>query len=318
MKTNESTESKLETNISSTVVTNYGAYVSLYYLCRALDVSGTGKATFDLSFAAGALNRSDRTIERYISKGIARGLFTQVLRDSDLVTIYYQSLFKVAAARGLESLGTTYTSEVSDYKQMYQVAVLAVAVHKQKASKHKSKANLPKPQRSYHKTVSTEKIHTQVRATLGKPVSPSNLCKGVSETGFAVSGRYVLVNTDLPGVTQSGVSHKGIAEGVSRHPSSVGRNLRKYSKGQYVRTAHTSRQIQLEYQEAVEGYGDYNVSRFLLVNGTPFLKYTNHYLCDDDFMFTFTKCKQLKANYRKFFSTLAASSLRCLQTDSLS
>jgi hypothetical protein len=295
----------LLTTVSSAIVTNYGAYISLWYYARAVDVAGTGKATFSLSDVATTVQRSERTVERYLNKCVDRGLFTYVLRNDNLVTVYYASQYKVAASRGLENLGTTFLFNCTNYKALYRVAVLAVAGHKQQASKTKSKGSLPKPQRKFHKTVNTQKIHDKVVNGFVKPIAPSSISNGVNATGFALNGRYVLLNTDLPGVIQSGVSYKGIAESVARHASSVGRNIRKYSKGNYLRTAYTSKQVRFEYDAAVGGYGDYVPSQFVVVNDVPYLKYTNHYLVDDGSLFTYVKCKSQKSNYKRYLATLA-------------
>jgi hypothetical protein len=123
--------------IHSSVADSYQSCIKLWYLCRALDVTGCGMVTIDVDDAAEALGVSSRTIENYIKIGHKKGLYRCVKKNfPGNYTLWLTTLKTVAFQRGLDSFGILAYATVEDLKNLKVTATEIEAIGGQRSSRY--------------------------------------------------------------------------------------------------------------------------------------------------------------------------------------
>lgn len=178
--------------------------VQVYYMCRALDLKGSGWATIDLQSAAKILQTSIYSIRRRLSWGLNLGLFREKLRQGvGEVKIFYCSLVKVAARLGLDDLGAITEIDLSQLRFIKFASTEAEALQLQKRSRWKE-AHRKKGDR--RRTINPEDLTT-------------------SELGNGVMSKYGRVTILRRSVAAYGGSQRRVAWEQGRHPATVQRRL---------------------------------------------------------------------------------------------
>lgn len=112
-----------------------GRCSSLWFLARAVDSVGSGKAFFPLWWAGQVLNRKESTIWRYLSQCKQLGLFRYFKVTQDCVTIYYSSLLKSAQILGLDELGSCSDEiAITEFQSLGLIATEIETYHLQSQS----------------------------------------------------------------------------------------------------------------------------------------------------------------------------------------
>ncbi|NER33030.1 MAG: hypothetical protein F6J93_02950 [Oscillatoria sp. SIO1A7] len=119
----------------------YGSPLALWLYARGQDSAGSGRAEFDLGEAAEILNRSKSCLRRWLKEGYDQGVFRYFKTRCDRVTIYYSSLFVLAARAGMEQLGAIAWAQVGDLppEKLRYIATEAIAIGLQRESWHAAK-----------------------------------------------------------------------------------------------------------------------------------------------------------------------------------
>ena len=80
-------------------------HARLWHVLRSLDIQGSGWVLFDEAAMAELMGVSVRTIQRWVSRGLATGWFRSARSHSGDLTLYLSGIRQVARALGVESLG---------------------------------------------------------------------------------------------------------------------------------------------------------------------------------------------------------------------
>lgn len=176
----------------------------LWYYMRALDVDGSGAAVVDLATAASTLDRSIKTIRRWIDQGLKLGLLREKVKVGvGKFRIFYSSLVNVCLSQGITDMGAVARVEVERLKEIKFAATEAEAKRLQAQSEYQAR------RKNRHRKV--------LKASKLLNASPS--ARGVI---LFRGRRYTFLR---PGAIAVGGSQKRIAWELSRHPSTVQRRL---------------------------------------------------------------------------------------------
>lgn len=200
--------------ISSTLADRLPACAVLWWYSRAIDASGSGKATFTVRQAASDIGRDIQTIKRYLEDGAKAGLFRFARRSNGLIEVYYTALTKVALRRGYESLGTFFKVTVDQLPHLKAIATEAQAASLQRQSHHEMVAALKKEQQ-------TKRVKFNTTADIFDQ-APSVVCRGGNSNVIFIGKRAVFVSQKF---TVFGGSQKAIATQLDRSERTIQRRL---------------------------------------------------------------------------------------------
>lgn len=149
---------------------------------------GSGIATINIKSAAGILDRSEKTIYRWLAIAKETGLFRDYhLRQDGTVRIFYTSMRKLAKANEVNDLGSIGEIGINDIKSIRIIATELEAQEQQERSFHAAtKENLEQEDSS--KKYKTPLIHPEKLTN-----SPCELARvlGIGERFLRVSEGFV-------------------------------------------------------------------------------------------------------------------------------
>lgn len=182
--------------------------IQLWYLARAIDQTGGGKAVVDLVEASKTLNRSIKTIRRWAELLIKKRIFKNAIWNSDRTSIsaYLIAEKRLAKKMRLSGLANAVRIVASDLPKAKLICTHAWAIIKQRGSEyHASKGG-------------KRKLYTYADLT-----APSSaLGTGARGKVFRSNGRFVYVSSDF---THYGGSQKKNAWEQGYHRTTVSRHL---------------------------------------------------------------------------------------------
>lgn len=258
----------LELRLHATIADNYPTYIKLWYLCRAIDVDGSGVVDLRIDEAQKALGLCKRSILDYLSKGSV--LFRAIQKQSkNCYRIYLKSLVNVTLQKGLVDFGGcafVTTKELSKIKvtateitaQGCQAASRYLANLQQKnfakANHQKSSKRALKPEELFNGTYLDPKEEPS-----------SQLCCGA--LGFNSDHRTLFVKESF---IAFGASQPYIANKLGRCRQTISNRLKRTPR---IRLAQYSPNNFAEQAILKEEY-DPNAGKYLLVRSKT--------ICDSD------------------------------------
>ena len=186
------------------------AAIKLWYACRAIDQSGSGRVQCAIADLANVLQVSIATIRRYLKDGKRLKFFRDARTAHGIVTVFYSSTVQVCMANGLESLGAVTEVAISDLHNLKAIATQAEAQKLQQASYHKARKGQKRPI-----PTANELIPSSVKS---QPCKRSGASGQVVQTG----DRFLFVSPDF---IPFGGSQRTAAKNLGRSSRTVARRL---------------------------------------------------------------------------------------------
>lgn len=186
------------------------AAIKLWYACRAIDQSGSGRVQVAIADLVDAIGVSIATIRRYLQDGKRLKFFRHARTAQGIVTLFYASTVQVCAANGLESLGAVTEVAIGELKNLKAIATQAEAQKLQQASFHKARKGQKRPLPTADELIpSSAKSHPRKRS-------------GASGRVVQTSKRFLFVNEDF---VLFGGSQGTTAKNLGRSPRTIARRL---------------------------------------------------------------------------------------------
>lgn len=181
--------------------------IQLWYLCRCLDICGSGTVILNLHEAARLLKISRASVRRRLKLGMKLELFrfSKAINDGNY-KIYYSSLEKICVRHNIRDLGAITEIKLEDLRHLKFKATEAEALKLQKQSRHKEAKQNPKADR-WRRTIDPEKL---ISSELG--------CGAI----LTRRGRLTLLKRSA---RPYGGSQKTLANRQGRHISTIQRRL---------------------------------------------------------------------------------------------
>jgi hypothetical protein len=121
---------------SARLAESLGSLAGIYYLVRALDPKGSGRATITLESASSLLQRSPLTIRSYIHNALKTGIFHAIQSEGQgRYYIHYTAEFKLCLQKGI-GYGAISRAPLHRISQLKYLAAEATAEAIQKKSLH--------------------------------------------------------------------------------------------------------------------------------------------------------------------------------------
>lgn len=203
-------QQSIEVRFPVALYNSYGIHLAVWLLARALDPEGSGKASFDIEFAAATINRSISSVRRLLAGAKAKGLFHHFTTKGNICTTYYTSFQVVAAKAQLETIGHIAEITLDELPHLNIIATEVMAQGLQKSSYWNAK-EVNRKQKNAIKPIHPEDV-------LIKP--PCGTLARV--LGFSQNTRWMFVTEKF---VHYGVSQETIAEHRGLHPQTVKRHL---------------------------------------------------------------------------------------------
>lgn len=211
----------------------HSSAIQLWYLARAIDQLGSGKATISIQGAADTLEKSRLTIKRYLDKALDLGFFRAIeehwnRNKLEAVTVYYESLHNVGLRHKLDRLGTFAEVLASDLKHLKIWATQLTAQALQASSRWAAKLNLTEQQKQLliepEEVISPSSSSSSQGASEGKESQKPKPIKKKDKAFKVVhrGSRFTFVGESF---ISYGVSQEHIAKTTGRHKSTIQRRL---------------------------------------------------------------------------------------------
>lgn len=270
----------LEVKVHSLILEHGGAGVKLLYLCRALDVNGSGKATMNIAEVAENLKVSKRTLYRWVKN---YKLFRFVIHHGNIWTIYYRSLSSIALSLQLPSWGACSYILISDLVERFSHKLVATEII----------AN------SLQKTARCKVRRTKGRNAPPLLPSPADLFDSTSPLPRGVNRRGDELYVNLDDNTIYGGSQSTIGTILHKSRRTINKRLRNTQKLQvYV----TSAEMYYLWQ-----YAQFQDSENWTNTAAPYFqqdgKVYKSYICLYEPNYDLTSMRFAKGKYRNLAST---------------
>lgn len=202
--------------IHSQLALNYGAYIKLWYLARAFNISGSGISYLSLEFAAEVLDRKQSTIYQYLREGKEAGIFRAWRVRKGIIKIFYTSLHKITLKQNLPSWGDSADLTLTQLTQLRYHATGIVVQCEQRRSHYAARMAMNKRERQFYKLPLPEDLLKLNRKPSLEPR------RGKVRFHLATSAKRIFVAT---GFVPFGTSQPAIANLTERSLSTVQRHL---------------------------------------------------------------------------------------------
>lgn len=281
--------------VYSQVVLDHRAHIALYFYVRN-QAAGNPVATISIQGAALALNRSAKTIYRYLRSAELAGLFHKV-RCADegrgLFVIQFVSLIKVAASSESQNVGSAFVTDTLQPDRLRTSAIRAIALVNQKASIYRAKQASHIKHKKHLKAIDAVKVKQRLETIQSKS---EHLQYPKVHSEFTLNGNFLLINQKTSLVVKAGASYLGVAGKANLSVSTIGRHVRRSGlQFGYLRTAYTSETIKGDYYEATETGDD--LGNYKVINGVPYLLGCNLYF--EDNLVTLVKDTKTQGNLKR-------------------
>lgn len=262
--------------VHSKIVDKGPAAVKLWYLCRAMDLNGAGKATLHIQDILRILGVSKTTLWRYYSDS---SLFKQVIRRGELLTLYYRGIIPLCIDLGISHWGTTTEIRLEDLPNAKKLITLAEILSLQKKSRYlankKASEQAAKKQKNkkniqFTAAITDKKIDSIFNISDSKLESISEISTGIMK----LEGATLLCNEKW---RSFGGSQFSVADNLGRSVRTISRRLSDFPR---VKVAVTNPTIAHEFNyhkfHDREDWGNFS-SQYFLLNGKVFKRQPSLY-----------------------------------------
>ena len=261
--------------VHSKVIDQGPPAMKLWYLCRALDTKGAGKATISIGRIREVLGVSETTAWRYYTD---QRLFPKVINRDGLLTLYYRSLVRICVDLGIAHWGVSTELKVKELVNAKKLITLAEALSLQKKSRFKvlkearAEAKKDKEQKKNPRSpaISDSKIERIFELSDSKKESISEISTGIMK----LNGALLLCNEKWQ---KFGGSQFSVARNLGRSVRTVSRRLADFPRLKVaVTTPSTSHELNYHQFNDREEWTR-NAGKYFLVEGKVFRRQPNLY-----------------------------------------
>lgn len=258
----------LEVKIHTNLMKNMTNESILYWVCRAIDTSGSGKTIINRKTFCNSFNISERTFYRYLNYNIENNLLTLANTNKGDYTFYYSGLNKLCKQFNLNEqrpLGVSGYVLTSNLKTYLKTLIELLIISKQKKAR-------------IYLTNSEIPIHE----------NPFNLLKNQEDNECKVLSNLITLNFNE---FSYGINKQKIAEELNISTNKVYNNLKESNKVYCIKLVEEKEYLLNKLDE------ECNTNLYFKNN----INYYRHFpfIIKEDIVLS--SCKTLNYNIRKLF-----------------